>query len=267
MSTPDALAEVVETFDQLLTWGSRVSRSFAPPPGSILATDDTVFPPMSTSDVAWQALCAAQDHLKGFRAWVLSAEQTGLFPIATFSLLRGALVGGSTATWVLSSDDREVRVGRSLAIAADWYSHLLNWAEGMSNHAVDAAEHQRQLEHVAARREEVKRLRADREPKGKPLQTTIVRQATAEIWPGDTARDTATMGIWRAGSGDAHALGWSMLTRGYEMTPLGEGFAQFASAPRTRDVADAYLCAYDFVAFGFHRLDELSTAPGERPGN
>jgi len=28
--------------------------------------------------------------------------------------------------------------------------------------------------------------------------------------------------------------------------------------PSDLDVADAYLCAYDFVAYGFHRLDELS---------
>ena len=33
---------------------------------------------------------------------------------------------------------------------------------------------------------------------------------------------------------------------------------QEVGMPSDLDVADAYLCAYDFVAYGFHRLDELS---------
>ncbi|TQL60105.1 hypothetical protein FB474_1487 [Oryzihumus leptocrescens] len=62
-------------------------------------------------------------------------------------------------------------------------------------------------------------------------------------------------------SGDAHALGWSILTRQYDMTPLDNGMGHFVSDPSLLDVANAYFCAYDFVAYGFHRLDELGPDP------
>ena len=61
-----------------------------------------------------------------------------------------------------------------------------------------------------------------------------------------------------------------MLTRGYDMTPLGDGMGQFVGHPSMLDVANAYFCAYDFVAYGFHRLQELGSAPeadGREDGN
>ena len=87
----------------------------------------------------------------------------------------------------------------------------------------------------------------------------MIIEASAELWPNDEARAVQTEGLWRAGSGDAHALGWSILTRGYDLTPLADGMGQFVSGPSMLDVANAYFCAYDFVAFGFYRLDQLGT--------
>jgi hypothetical protein len=259
-------AQIRDTFPQLTVWGDRVRDGFAPEPGSALADDDAVFPWLATADIAWQALAAAQDHLKGFRAWLLANDspdpdaRPGLFPIATFSLLRGALVGGAIASWVLTSDDVDVRTGRSLAVAAYWYENHLRWGRGMADYAADRAGHESQLSHVEGRAKEVEELRKSREPKGTLKTTTAITQANAEIWPGDEARAAATLALWQSGSGDAHALGWSILTRGYDMTPLGEGMGSFVANPSMRDVGDAYLCAYDFVAFAFHRLDELGVA-------
>jgi hypothetical protein len=37
--------------------------------------------------------------------------------------------------------------------------------------------------------------------------------------------------------------------------------AQFASQPSDADLGNAYFCAYDFTAYGFHRHEELRQAP------
>lgn len=268
MSTGSAEEQIRATFPQLSQWGDVVKRAFSPAPGSALSRDDQIFPWLSTSDIAWQGLCAAQDHLKGFRAWLRANDapdpelRPGLFPIATFSLLRGALVGGAVASWVLASDDMEVRVGRSLTVAADWYKHHLAWARTMRPAAADAARHEAQLAHVEKRAAQVAALRKGRMPQGRLNTTEVISEANDEIWPRDEDRSTQTKGLWQAGSGDAHALGWSILTRQHEMTPLADGLGQFVGGPSMLDVANAYLCAYDFVAFGFHRLHELG---GTRP--
>ncbi len=265
MTTESAEQQIRDTFPQLTAWGERAKVGFSPSPGTPLSEDDDVFPHLATSDIAWQALCAAQDHLKGFRAWLLAndapdpADRPGLFPIATFSLLRGALVGGAIASWVLTSDDVNVRTGRSLTVAAYWYENHLRWGGTMMPFALDKSKHATQIEHVESRAAEVVTLRATRTPRGRLNTTKAIEEANAEIWTGDDVRALQTMGLWQAGSGDAHALGWSILTRAYDMTPLGDGMGQFIGDPSMLDVANAYLCAYDFVAYGFHRLDELAT--------
>ena len=265
MQQPDVETQIRDTFQQLTAWSERARGGFTPNDGTPLASDDAIFPYLATADIAWQGLAAAQDHLKGFRAWFLANDaedvstRPGLFPIATFSLLRGAFVGGAIASWVLTSDDLNVRTGRSLTVAADWYKHHLAWAEGMRDQAIDPVAHEATIEHVRKRAAEVAALRETRSPRGRLFTTTAITEANAEIWVGDEARAAQTAALWQAGSGDAHALGWSILTRQYDMTPLDDGMGHFVSDPSLMDVANAYFCAYDFVAYGFHRLDDLGT--------
>lgn len=49
------------------------------------------------------------------------------------------------------------------------------------------------------------------------------------------------------------------LTRQYDLTPLSDDKGVFVGIPSLVDVANAYFCAYDFVAYDSHRLDELET--------
>lgn len=87
-------------------------------------------------------------------------------------------------------------------------------------------------------------LREKRRPKGRLNTTDVIVQADAEIWGDDEARAVQTKGLWQAGSGDSHALGWSNLTRGYELTPLRGDMGQFVGDPSMLDVANAYFCAF-----------------------
>lgn len=91
MPAADLEGQIRDTFPQLTRWGELAKQAFSPQAGSPLALDDQVFEWLPTSDIAWQGLCAAQDHLKGFRAWFLSNDAAadpeagpGLFPIATY---------------------------------------------------------------------------------------------------------------------------------------------------------------------------------------
>lgn len=255
--------QVIDTFDQLSAWGEIVKKSFSVEGISALAEDEAVFKWLSTADIAWQGMCAAQDHLKGFRAWVNTEE---LFPIATFSLLRGALVGGVIAAYVLIPDKADERIARSLAVSAEWYKNHQIYGREISDYAINPERHSLQIQHSAHRAQQVKELRKlYQHPKLN--MTDVIERANAELWPFDQGRALATKGIWRAGSGDAHALGWSVLTRAYDMTALDEGMGVFVSGPSSVDVANAYLCAYDFTAYAFHRFAELTKFPIQTEDN
>lgn len=252
------LAEVADTFPQLDVWRELVKQVPIIDEGSPLAEDAEVFEWLSSSDLAWQALCGAQDHLKGFRVWLLKGE---LFPMATFSLLRGALVGGALASWILRPDESEVRVTRALIAADDWYSNHIQWGKTMADFAVNPQTHVEQIRHVEDRLAEVRALRVGRIPNWRRLKMTeVITEANAALWMHDKVRAALTKALWQAGSGDAHAFGWALLSRQHDVTPLGEGMGEFVSGPSDLDVANAYLCAYDFVAYGFHRYEELRQA-------
>lgn len=251
------LDEVRQTFVQLLDWAEEVRTPFRAAIGSELADDDDVWPWLSTGEVARQAISSGLDHLKGFRSWLHVADDYGLFPFGTFSLLRGALVGGALGTWLLASDDLEVRLGRGLQVAAEHYRHFINYAETVEPLAVDPVAFTADLERMKGRAAEVKVLRAGRKPAGNLNMTDVITQATADVWSYDSVRAIMTKALWQTGSGDAHALGWSVQTRGHESVSEGGGMATIRTGATHKELADAYLCAYDFVAYGFHRLDEL----------
>lgn len=252
------LNEVRDTFGLLLDFAQRVKAPLIPAPGSELFDDAQVFKPMPTSEVAAQSLGVAVDHLKGFRAWVHAADYTGLFPSATFSLLRGALIGGAVAAWVLHPDDSNDRVSRGLAVTAEWYRNYANYTRSVGPFAEDADEHRSVLELVEQRADEVRTLRQGRSPAGRLNMTEVIREVTLEVWPFDTERSLATTMIWQSGGGDAHAFGWPALARSTKRIPAGGGMIQVMNAPSLQEVADAYLCPFDLVAYGFSRVNDLS---------
>lgn len=253
-----ALDEIRQTFRQLDRWSARIREPFIPAPDSALAADENVFRPLPPSEMAWQGLVASVDHLRGFRAW-LERGDGDLFPIATFSLLRGALVGAALAAWILAPDESDMRIGRSLAAAADWYENHSKWGLTARPLAISHEHHDATLQHIQRRAKEVADLRVGRTPAWPRLyMTSVIRQANAEVWPYDDARELATLSLWQSGSGDAHALGWPLLTRSHAVVePSDDGLSTFIGNPSDLDVANAYLCPYDFVAFGFHRLAAL----------
>lgn len=257
------LAQIVQTFPQLDVWGARLREEQGDPAtGSEMEADRAAFPHLSVDDLVWQGLAAANDHMKGFRLWLNNRE---LFPIATFSLLRGALVGAAVASYIVIPDQHGERVGRALAVANEWYRNHLNWAKNAGYRAVDSADHAAVIAHVERRRQQVIDLQGTY-PHA-PFKLTVAIEAVANsLWPDDQEMRDDLMSVWRAGSGDAHALGWSILSRSYAMTPDPSGKATFVGSPSNNDIAAAYLPAYDLTAYAFDRFDYLSQRYDYSPG-
>ena len=69
---------------------------------------------MSASQLAWNGLAGAADHLSAIRRHV---EARQLFPFSHLTLCRSALIGAAQAVWVLSPDDSQTRIKRARVVA------------------------------------------------------------------------------------------------------------------------------------------------------
>lgn len=95
MFTEQEYVQKIEaTFDDLAALGQRLRAPHYSAPGSQLAEDDTDWTPLSISQLAWGCLAAAFDHLDLVR---LTIEQQRTFATATYSVLRGGLLGACQA--------------------------------------------------------------------------------------------------------------------------------------------------------------------------
>jgi hypothetical protein len=109
------LGFIVTQVGRWRAWILHVQRPLA---GSTLAEDDTIFPPFTLSQLAWQGLCSGVDHLDLF-ASALVATRTG-YPSAYFTLSRAGVVGAAHALWLLDGD-RAQRQRRALRMAHEDY--------------------------------------------------------------------------------------------------------------------------------------------------
>lgn len=90
-------------------------------PSSSLAGDDKKADPYLVSGRAWNHIGVAIDHLQCFRDGFVSSRDakkisTTLHTHAQFSLLRGVLENGASATWLLEPITRCERVARRLQL-------------------------------------------------------------------------------------------------------------------------------------------------------
>src|SRR4051794_420762 len=94
------------------------SHNGAPATSSALAADDLFWPHHPVSQVAWQAMVSAADHLDLVRH-VVSIAPAKVFITAPFSVARTALIASSQALWVLGSENSADRQQRALSVAIE----------------------------------------------------------------------------------------------------------------------------------------------------
>ncbi len=125
------LKAIYDTFPTLDEWGDLLTEVVAPSPGSDLALDDEWWPYLPTSTLVSVGLGSAREHLHAVRVLVAAEE---LFPSATPTLCRSALVGASQSVWILLPDERHERLRRSLSLAVEDYDRHIQHAKDVLEH-------------------------------------------------------------------------------------------------------------------------------------
>lgn len=260
----NAEQQIRSTFPDLDTWGARTKRAFYPDAGSVLASDDEDWKPWRLSQLAFGGLAAAQDHLQAIRVHI---EAHRLFPLATDTLLRSALLGAAQAVWLLAPDDQTTRLDFARTAAAEMHKRHREWLSdlrrvGEGSHANTEVVHN----HVVTREKQLASKRAAAGQARMFEATNIIERAAAATFNKSAITEART--VWRSLSGAAHGLVWPMLGReGTEQAagPDADGMAEYQAGGSLRASLNAYMLAYRLSAKGWELLDLRAAAPNTTP--
>lgn len=206
---------LIEVRDTLRSWLARIKSPEEVMSNSSLATDDRVYPGMPCSQLAWWGLTVGVEHLDASIGLLDRQIEQGqpIMPSATYTVLRGALIGASQAALLLCTPQRAQRVNYGLKIAYEEYRQAYNFRETTVHHsAISESERQRVLsEDFLSDFQEgmarVKTLLKERnEPQKRLLDTDLIKEA-ARVVHQDSNADMLRLAVemeWRLGSGAAH---------------------------------------------------------------
>lgn len=251
------LRQVEDTYAQLDSWFHRTSTDVEQPQkGSELDADDKPYPHAPISEMARLSLAIGTEHLRMVR---IVTDKRQLFPTATFTALRGALVGAAQAFWVLSNDSSEVRRSRGWTVLAQQLSELGKFY-GEVNRIDPGTVDADQLAWHAQRTAQLAALRGERPPT--LSQTEMTRLALESAFPNDLARQRSGRLLWRMMSSDAHVLGWGLAQRASirTMPSRGDPLAVLAAPGDLEHMVEAFLCAYELLRRGWAMFDRRCEA-------
>jgi len=259
----EALRSIRAAYDDLDRWRARSRTVERPQQGSDLAGDEDVWSYFDPAEVARQALVSATQHLNMARAALEAGE---LFPTAHYSVLRGALVSGSMAVWVLGPDVATDRQQRALRVVDEFYKRALQYHEEVKPHLdtshPDVAQQIDAGEHMRARRAEArsKWTSGDGLTQGQALEMTgVVRVVSASVFDPRDALDVRL--LWRQLSGDAHGLTWQLVGRSRFSQRVGGGMAEFAAGGDLVELAGVFAKVYRLTKQGWSLFDRRCESP------
>lgn len=248
------------TFPTLDAWGVDLESAFVPGQGSDLAADDTDWIPVPVSQVAVMGLGSARDHLQAVRVLI---EARQLFPFAHSTLIRGAVIGGAQAVWVLAPEDRETRIDRARLLAEHMYVEHRKYLDVLRRIAPEPHMNTELVaEHVRQRQDELRAVRS-RDGQGASLNTTEMVKAAAMATFTHRNRADEAESIWRLTSGAAHGFAWCLLGQS-DTQQTGDadahGIAEFSAAGGIDRIANAYLCGFHLAQHGWTLLRRRAVA-------
>ena len=258
MTDDEIEAIIAATYPALDKWSERLVSPFYPTAGSALAVDDTDWPPRPLTQVAASSLGAANDHLQAVRTTLLARQ---LFPFATGTLIRGALIASAQATWVLAPPSRPDRIARARQVAdEDYRRHAGHLRMLMTTRGAKANPNNAEVfNHATSRAAEIREKRDLAGDKAHFDTKRMVSEATTEALGKGFA--TEAEAEWQRLSGSAHGLTWSVLGRAGTTTrsaPDQNGMATIGAGGALADIVNPYMLAFRLTEFGFRRLDELN---------
>lgn len=185
------------------------SSDWPPLPGSELATDEQQWPTMPSGASTWFCLIAAQDHLRLFKHLL---ESETVHPIASESILRGALVAAATAAWLVLPKDGDTRHERAWLYALDCYRNRSTWSNLAQRLALDAEAFE------TAQREDKDRITRLRSLLKESSQTptpdrmnltSVIDWVAGTVFLEHPEAGHATKLLWRQLGASVHSLSWS----------------------------------------------------------
>jgi len=255
----EALAQITSIF--AAHEGLRERWQIATPPrvGSELARADTVWPLLPFTEHARQCLVAAWEHFDVIR---LAIDARRLFVTGLNGVLRGALVAASMAYWLLGPDEQNERDQRGLALTDEWYRRRIQYQTGLlSFHEQENELGSSQLERLRDDRRRANELRTGAT---EVQATAIIDWSAGRLW-GPKSRQRKQAGLeWQRLGGDAHALGWQLMTQNVAWGD-GQGLVQARVTASIVEVAHPYICAWLLFQAALDRFDQLgATARHDR---
>ncbi len=254
-------------FDAIEQWCARIEQEpLRPAPGSSLANDDAVFPPLPASSVAYNGLLTAVEHLDFFRA-ALTATRT-LYPAAYYTVLRSALMGSAQAVWVLMPPNPATRAEHSLRIAVDSYKQERKRINELTNLTDDQqlvvaqsiAKIGTRLSEAAAAANTLG-INGSTVAKWQLNMTMVIKEAIDLAFPDGTEESTAireSIGmLWRSQSGHAHGVPHSRLSRvrSTDVVSRADGTAYARSTTQIADIGVAATAPTFLTSEGWRHYD------------
>lgn len=252
-----ALEEMSATFPTLEKWRVRSRSAEKPERGSEAWLDDEIWEWLPPSEIARQSLVAATQHLNLARTAI---EARDIYPTSHFTVLRGALVGASQAVWILGPADRIERQQRALRVIDEWYYRALQHSTeflSLVEAAADRLYFQQGMAHMQDRKDEACRLwrkTSTLSEKQTLKLTDVIMWSATEVF-NDPLRAALVKPLWQQLSGDAHALGWAVLTRSELVERQAEGMAIFAAGGDLRRLSEAFMLSYTILKAGWSLFD------------
>lgn len=258
-SQSDYVRKISDTFEQLAAIGVRLREPHYSAPDSQLAQDDEDWAPLPVSQLAWGCFAVAFDHLDLMR---LRIEQNRTFVTGAYSVLRGALLGSCQAAWLLCPEKPEDRTERARIFANEWYLNRIKWQEGLTPDlsVEDAARSAMQLNDLDDDRTA---LDGRRTTKATFNSTANIKWVGDHLFPKEAPLRRSLMSQWRRLGGDAHALGWTLMTQDkvWDSGATVEGLTPARVTASFSDLAEGYLAAWHVSRRAWRRFDDLSAPP------
>lgn len=258
----DQFTIILETRPPVDGWVYR-GRTIEPPqPGSELADDDKLWPWLPTSELARLALVAASEHLQLVGECV---ERRRLYVTALHTALRAALLGAASAVWLLGPTDSQERRQRGLRSASEWYRRKAQADERRLETCPpdQRAQLSLQVQYSHDRCRESKSLWTATDTlnaRESPKDTQIIEWVARSMFAKDQNKQTSLRVHWAEMSGDAHALGWQLLSRRTApMTRTDIRLHETAVRSEISHLAEPYMAAFTVLRSGWSLFDQRSS--------
>ncbi|HEU5037736.1 MAG TPA: hypothetical protein VFT70_12080 [Nocardioides sp.] len=240
----------MEWWPTVKEWVADASKPCVPPAGSALAEDDEQTQQlMASSHLARVSLVMGTDHLLTALGYSFNFGPS-LFSMQT--LLRTAMIGGAQAVWLLSPDDRSIRVDRTTQLARDAYWNQAMWANTITleDPGVDPTE-------LTTVRQTLRELVPGK--RGAEVKLgTVIRAAAEYVYasPPDPEIWAECLAEFRHLSSAAHALPWNISTRAEKQATELDGHAGTLYLPSWTQLQGALSFSHAFLEVGWRLFHE-----------